>query len=116
MGVATLAPTQLVVTQEPPTGVTAGSPFGLTVEDVDSSGDLVTSFNGTVTVGLLNPPAGATIGGTVSVTASNGVATFSNLSLAKAASSYTLLVTSNGVGEAIPADIAVTPAPGPRRW
>jgi streptogramin lyase len=111
IGVATLAPTQLVVTQQPPTSVTAGSPFGLTVEDVDSSGNLVSSFNGTVTVGLLNPPAGATIGGTVSVTASNGVATFSNVSLTKAASSYTLVVTSSGVGEAVPTAVTVTPAP-----
>ena len=38
IGVAALAPTQLVVTQQPPTSVTAGSAFGLTVEDVDSLG------------------------------------------------------------------------------
>ena len=52
IGVATLATTNLVVTQQPPGSVTAGSPFGLTVKAEDSSGNLVTSFNGTVTVVL----------------------------------------------------------------
>jgi streptogramin lyase len=110
IGVATLAPTQLVVTQQPPASVTAGSPFGMTVEDLDSSGNLVSSFNGTVTVGLLNPPSGATVGGTLSVTASNGVATFPSLSLNKAGPTYTLVVTGSGVGEGFSSTVAVTPA------
>jgi streptogramin lyase len=110
IGVATLAPTQLVLTQPPPASVTAGTPFGLTVEDMDSSGNLVSSYNGTVTVGLLNSPAGAALGGTLSVTASGGIATFPELTLDMAASGYTLLVTGNGVGEAVASAISVTPA------
>ena len=110
IGVATLTPTQLVVTQQPPASVTAGSSFGMTVEDVDSSGNLVSSFNGTVTVGLLNPPSGATVGGTLSLTASNGVATFSSLSLNKAGPAYTLMVTGSGIGEGFTSSVAVTPA------
>ena len=110
IGLATLAPTQLIVTQQPPAILTAGSPFGLTVEDVDSSGNPVTSFSGTVTVGLINPPGGGTLGGTLSVTASNGVATFSGLTLDTAASGYTLLASGSGVGEAVAGAIAVTPA------
>ena len=65
------------MTQQPPASVTAGSAFGLTVEAEDSSGNLVSSFNGTVTVALANNPGGATLGGTLTATASNGVATFS---------------------------------------
>ena len=42
IGLATLATTSLVVTQQPPASVTAGSPFGLTVEAEDSSGNLIT--------------------------------------------------------------------------
>ena len=93
-----MATTSLVVTQQPPASVTAGSGFGLTVQAEDSSGNLITSFNGTVTVALANNPGGATLGGTLTVTASGGVATFSGLTLNKAASGYTLVVTSSGLG------------------
>ena len=101
---------QLAVTQQPPASVTAGSPFGLTVEDLDSSGNLVSSFDGTVTVALAKNPGRATLGGTVTVTASGGVATFSNLSLTKAASGYTLQVSGDGIASATTTPITVTPA------
>ena len=50
-----------------------------------------------MTVALANNPGGDTLGGTLSVTATSGVATFSGLTLTKAASGYTLLVSSSGV-------------------
>ena len=84
------------MTQQPPASVTAGSPFGLTVQAEDSSGNLDSSFNGTVTVALASNPGGATLGGTLTVTASGGVATFSGLTLNKAASGYTLEVSASG--------------------
>ena len=90
------------MTQPPPASVTAGSPFGLTVQAEDSSGNLDTSFNGTVTVALANNPGGATLGGTLTVTASGGVATFSGLTLNKAASGYTLVASSSGLVEGVP--------------
>ena len=102
--------TELVFTQQPPASLTAGSPFGLTVEDMDSSGNLVSSFDGTVTVALAKNPGRTALGGTLSVTASNGVATFSNLSLTKVASGYTLEVSGYGVGGVISSTITVTPA------
>jgi streptogramin lyase len=83
----------LVVTQQPPASVTAGSGFGLTVQAEDSSGNLITSFNGKVTVALGSNPGGSTLGGTLTVTASAGVATFSGLTLNKAASGYALAAT-----------------------
>ncbi len=61
IGVVTLNPTSsthLVVTEQPPASVTAGSAFALTVQAEDSSGNLVSSFNGTVTVGLASNPGG----------------------------------------------------------
>jgi streptogramin lyase len=99
-----------VVTQQPPVSVTAGTPFGLAVEAEDSSGNLDSSFNGTVTAGLANNPGGATLGGTLSVTASQGVATFSNLTLTQAAAGYTLAVSSSGVDSVTTSAITVTPA------
>ena len=102
--------TNLVVTQQPPASVTAGSGFGLTVQAQDSSGNLITSFNGTVTVALASNPGGATLGGTLTVTASGGVATFSGLTLTKAASGYTLAATTGGLGQGVTSAMTVTPA------
>ena len=67
----------LVVTAQPPASVTAGTGFGLTVTAEDNSGNVDTSFNGTVTVAMASNPGGATLGGTLTATAQNGVATFS---------------------------------------
>ncbi len=101
---------QFVVTQQPPASVTAGTAFGLTVQADNSSGNLDPSFNGTVTVALQNNPGGATLGGTLTVTASGGVATFSGLTLTKAASGYTLVVSNSSVNSATTSAITVTPA------
>ena len=109
VGVAIVNAPQLVVTQAAPASVTAGSSFGLTLEAEDSSGNPVTSFNGTVTVALASN-TWAALGGTLSVQASGGVATFSGLTLNNARSGYTLAVTSAGIGEAITSAITVAPA------
>jgi hypothetical protein len=110
IGVDILSGAQLVVTQQPPSSVSAGSPFGLTVEAENSSGNPITSFNGTVTVALATNPGGAALGGTLTVTATGGVATFSGLTLNKAASGYTLAVTGNGLGQGVTSGMTVTPA------
>lgn len=112
VSVATLSPTEtdLVVTRQPPSSVTAGSPFGVTVTAEDGSGNVLTSFNGPVTVALADNPGGATLGGTLTVTASNGVATFTNLSLTKAASGYTLAASAGVLAGGITSAFAVTPA------
>jgi streptogramin lyase len=110
--VATLSPTEtnLVVNQQPPSSITAGSPFGLTVTAEDGAGNVLSSFNGNVTLALANNPSGATLGGTLTATAVNGVATFSGLTLNKASAGYTLLATSGLSGEGFTSAINVTPA------
>jgi streptogramin lyase len=113
IGVATVNQTpitHLVVTQQPPASLTAGGPFGLTVQVEDSSNNPVTSFYGTVTVGLASNPGGTTLGGTVTVAASGGVATFSGLTLTQAASGYTLYVSGSGPISTTSSAITVTPA------
>jgi streptogramin lyase len=112
IGVATLSSTEadLAVTQQPPTSVVAGSGFGLTVQAEDGSGNLITSFNGTVTVTLAANPGGATLGGTLSVQASGGVATFSGLTLTEAGAGYTMVATSGMSGEGFTGAVTVTPA------
>ena len=100
---------QLVVMQQPPSSLAAGTPFGLTVDAEDNWGNIETSFNGTVIVALANNPGGATIGGTLTATATNGVATVSGVTLTTAASGYTLLVSSSGLSETVTTTITVTP-------
>ncbi len=99
-----------VVTAQPPASVTAGSDFGLTVTAENASGGVDTSFNGTVTVALSNNPGGGTLGGTLTATAQDGVATFSDLTLDQAGSGYTLLVSASGVNSATTDAFDVTPA------
>ncbi len=101
---------QVVVTQQPPAGLTAGTPFGLTVDVDDSAGNIESSFNGTVTVALANNPGGATLGGLLTVTATNGVATFSGLTLTTAASGDTLVVSGTSLGDAVTSAITITPS------
>ena len=76
--------------------IPAGSGSSVTVELVDSSGNVVdTSSNVTVAVG--NNPSGGTLGGTVTQTASHGVATFNNLTLNEPGAAYTLTASSSGL-------------------
>jgi hypothetical protein len=71
----------------------------LTVAIRDAFGNKVPSATNTVSVAL-TAPNGATLGGTTSVAAVNGVATFSNLSIDLAHIGYTLTATSATLGSA----------------
>ncbi len=100
--------TQLAVTTQPPGSVTPGTPFGLTVADEDSAGVIDTSFNGTVTLSLGSNPGGSTLGGTLTATAVDGVATFSNLTLNNGVAGYTLQATAGGLSTATTSPFNVT--------
>ena len=83
--------TQLVVaTPPPPSGVTAGQAFGLAVTVEDSFGNVETGYSGPVTLAPASNPGGATVGGTLTETATEGVATFSNLTLNQGANGLSL--------------------------
>ena len=99
--------TQLVITTQPPSTVTAGSGFGLTITAEDAQGNVATSFTGSETVALASNPGSSTLGGTLTVTAANGVATYSGLTLNKVGSSYTLAVTSGTLTAATSSAISV---------
>jgi hypothetical protein len=85
------------VTTQPPGSVLLGSQFGLTVSAEDPFDNVDPTFGGNVSVALLNNPAGAALGGTLSSTAQGGVATFSDLALDHPGIGYTLQVTSSGL-------------------
>ena len=78
---------------------TAYSPTGpaITAEVVDQGGHVVTSSTAPITVALGNNPGGSTLGGTTTVNAVNGVASFTGLSLNKPADGYTLSASSPGL-------------------
>jgi hypothetical protein len=81
-----------------PANTDAVSSLGsIKVTALDGSGHVVTSFLGQVTIALGNNPGNATLGGTKSVTAVAGVATFSNLTVNRPGSGYTLAVSASGV-------------------
>jgi len=107
----------LVVTTQPPGTVAAGSGFGVTVTDEYVSGPVDPAFNGNVTIALANIPGGgsSSLGGTVTVAAVNGVATFSGLTLNNAGLGYTLQVSGNGLTATTnPFDVtSVIPPPPP---
>ena len=102
------AATQVVITQQPPASVVVNADFGLIAAIEDAYGNVVTSSSSTVKVALDNNPTGAKLGGTLSVKASDGVATFSGLTLNKVGSGYTLELTSSGLTGAVTNAITVT--------
>src|SRR5581483_6795218 len=80
------------------------------VRVLDQFGNLVTTDNSNVTLTLGNNPAGGTLSGTLTVAAVNGIATFSNLSLDKAATGYTLQATDGNLSAATSSSFTITPA------
>jgi hypothetical protein len=93
-----------------PTTTAAGRVIAppVTVQVVDAFGNVVTTSTATVTVGLKDNPGGATLGGTLAQAAVNGVATFSDLALDRAAAGYTLIAMSSGLNAATSAAFNIT--------
>jgi hypothetical protein len=95
-----VAATQLVVTTPPPGSVATGTPFSLTVTAEDGAGNVTTSFNAPITVALVSDLGGATLVGTLTATAINGVATFTDLALNRVGGDNTLLLSGGGLSVA----------------
>ena len=66
----------------------------------DAGGNTVTSFTNAITISIGNNPGSGTLSGTVTVSAINGVSSFTNLSINKSGTGYTLNVTSTGLSSA----------------
>ena len=102
---------QLVVSAQPPGSVNAASGFGLVALAEDPFGNVDTQFGGTATLALASNPGNASLGGTISVPASRGVANFSGVTISQGGSGYTLVVTGSGLNGAVTSAIAVVPPP-----
>jgi len=88
---------------------TAMSP-AVVVTARDSFGNTMSSYVGTVTLSLSTNPTGATLGGTTSVAAISGVATFSNLTLNRSGDNFKLSATASGLRTAVSNTFDVTTA------
>ena len=90
-------PAKLVFHEQPVSG-TAGTAFATTGQPIvvwieDSSGNVLTGDNNTVTLAIGTNPSGGTLSGCGTTTASNGVATFTGCTINAAGNGYTLKAT-----------------------
>jgi Ca2+-binding RTX toxin-like protein len=103
------APAKLAFSGGPSTmsaGTASATPFTFTVED--ANGNTVTTDTSNVTVALTTP-AGATLGGTLTEAAVNGVATFNNLTVNQTGT-YTITGTDGALTSAVSSSFTVTAA------
>src|SRR5256714_6481186 len=107
-----MAGSQVVFTVQPTT-TAAGAAITPAVQVAvqDALGNTVTSFSGTITVTMGVNQAGGTLAGHTTVTAVNGVATFTDLSIDKVGTGYTLQATGAGLTTAS-ASVEGTPGGG----
>ncbi|WP_224361636.1 S8 family serine peptidase [Hyalangium versicolor] len=105
------AATALVITVQPIT-TKAGASIAPAVKVglVDQFGNAVTTGTNTVSVALGTNPGSSTLSGTASVAMVAGVATFSNLSLDKVGTGYTLVASSTGLTDATSVAFNITSA------
>src|SRR5207302_7560861 len=102
--------TQLAFTVQPSNTV-AGAAISpaVQVSALDAAGNPVPSFTGSVTIALATNPGGATLGGTTTVAAVNGVTSFSPLTLDKTGTGYELTATAIGLNPATSSGFSITP-------
>jgi hypothetical protein len=96
-----------------PTGTVAGMAItpAVTVQVEDSANNIVTGDNSDeVTMAIGTNPGGGTLSGTLTLTVHNGVATFSDLSINKSGTGYTLTATTVGLTGDSSAKFDITPA------
>jgi len=92
-----------------PVNVAAGGTLAaVQVAVQDQLGNTVTTATNNVTIALGSNPSGGTLGGTLTVTSVNGVATFSNLSIDKAGAGFTLVANATGMSGATSTSFSVT--------
>ena len=91
-------PTQVAIIR-PPQNTAAGVAFSPSVQVAiqDAGGNTVTTATDAVTLSLDANPTGATLSGTLTVNAVNGVATFPGLSVDKVGSGYTVAASAAGL-------------------
>jgi hypothetical protein len=103
---------QLFFTVQPPRSAEAGAGITVEVTAQDIEGNTSTDFTGDVTLTLGANPSGGALSGTLTVAAVAGVATFSEVSIAKVGTGYQFQAASETITSALSAPFSITPAPG----
>lgn len=108
-------PSRLVFTQDPSPSTLAGAVWAQqpVVQILDAGGNLVTSSSATVSLSVLAPATGS-VGGTSSLAASAGVATFAGLSLNLIGNDKRLLASSAGLTSGTSGVFEITQGPPSR--
>ena len=103
------AATKLAFTVQP-TNAAGAQPITPAVQVAvqDAVGNTVSAATNAVTVTLGSNPGGGTLGGTMTVSASQGIATFADLRIDRPGSGYTLLASAAGLSGATSTPFAVT--------
>ena len=101
--------TKLVVSTQPVNGVAGTALAAIVVTAEDNNGNVANAFTGAVSMAFGTNTPGATLGGTTTVNAVAGVATFSTLTVNKNGSAFTLVASSTGLTSATTSafDVAV---------
>ena len=86
----------------------AGSDFAVQVTLKDKYGNIVTNDNSSVMLSLAKPAVGATLAGMLTVQASNGVASFSGLTITKAGN-FKIIALDGAIPHATSSPFTVTP-------
>jgi hypothetical protein len=86
----TLSADHLVFLTQPATTTAGHTMAKVQVEIVGSNGKVVTGDSSPVTLQIAGEPGSGVLGGTLTVAAVNGIATFSDLSISQAGTGYTL--------------------------
>jgi hypothetical protein len=94
----------------PPVPTVAGDRIGVTVAVEDAAGAVVSTATNSITLTIASGPPGATIGGTSTVSARNGFATFTDLTMTAAGSGYVLAASSPTISRDVSASFTITPA------
>ncbi|HEY7686095.1 MAG TPA: hypothetical protein VH833_08330 [Gemmatimonadales bacterium] len=103
--------TQLVFLTDP-AGALAGTTLApIVVEAQDASGKLVTGFGADVTLSIETNPGGGTLGGTTTVTAVGGIATFDDLTLERSGAGYRLQASAGNLSSATSATFTIDAGP-----
>ena len=102
--------TQLVIITPPPSSITAGATFRLDAAAEDRFGNVATAFSGDIALTLAAGPAGLALGGTTTLRAEAGLASFNGPTLTSAGGGYILQASSTGLSSATTGSITVIAA------
>ncbi len=101
---------QMVITTEPQDALAGQSLGSIQVQLRDLNNNAVTTSGVSIMAAIQTNPGTSTLSGTTTQTTVNGIATFSNLSLNKTGTGYTLAFSSTGLSSVVSQSFNISPA------